>query len=148
MFSCKYWEISKKPILKNICVRLLLKRLQEVIDQDFLSGESLSKTSRLSNITKIPFAFKPEPSLNLIPTLYFEIRFPIIIINGYGRKANVCSPWTSCYCCIITLNFFLHNRKNLGTIIKVTCFKARVTLAFRLNFKVIISCRTHRTSAC
>ena len=96
MFSCKYWEISKKPILKNICVRLLLKRLQEVIDQDFLSGESLSKTSRLSNITKIPFAFKPEPSLNLTPTLYFELRFPIFIINGYDRKANACSPWTSC----------------------------------------------------
>ena len=22
MFSCEYWEISKKPILKNTCVRL------------------------------------------------------------------------------------------------------------------------------
>ena len=97
MLSCKYWEISKKPILKNICVRLLLKRLQEVIDQDLLSGELLSKTSRLSNITKIPFAFKPEPSLNLTPTLYFELRFPIFIINGYDRKANACSPWTSCF---------------------------------------------------
>ena len=96
MFSCKYWEISKKPILKNICVRLLLKRLQEVIDQDFLSGESLSKTSRLSNITKIPFAFKPEPSLNLTPTLYFELRFPIFIINGYDRKVNACSLQASC----------------------------------------------------
>ena len=96
MFSWKYWEISKKPLLKNICVRLLLKRLQDVIDQDFLSGESLSKTSRLSNITKIPFAFKPEQSLNLTPTLYFELGFPIFIINGYDRKANACSPWTSC----------------------------------------------------
>ena len=27
MFSCKYWEIYKKPILKNISVRLPLKRL-------------------------------------------------------------------------------------------------------------------------
>ena len=94
--SCKCWEISKKPVLKNTCVRLLLKRLQEVIDQDFLSGESLSKPSRLSNITKIPVAFKPEPSLNLTPTLYFELRFPIFIISGYDRKKNACSPWTSC----------------------------------------------------
>ena len=27
IISCKYWEISKKPVLKNICVRLPLKRL-------------------------------------------------------------------------------------------------------------------------
>ena len=96
MFFCKYWEISKKAIFKNICVRLLLKRFQEVIDQDFRSGESLSKIFRLSNITKMPFAFKLEPSLNLIPTLYFGLKFPILIINGYDKKANACSPWTSC----------------------------------------------------
>ena len=71
-------------------------KLLEVIDWDFLSGESLSKTSRFSNITKIPFAFKRELSLNLTPTLYFELRFPIFIINGYDRKAHACSPWTSC----------------------------------------------------
>ena len=96
MFFCKYWEISKKAIFKNICVRLLLKRFQEVIDQDFRSGESLSKIFRLSNITKMSFAFKLEPSLNLIPTLYFGLKFPILIINGYDKKANACSPWTSC----------------------------------------------------
>ena len=67
-----------------------------MIDSDFLSRESLSKTSRLSNITKIPFAFKLEPSLNLTPTHYFELRFPIFIINGYDRKANASRPWTSC----------------------------------------------------
>ena len=96
MLFCKYWEISKKAILKNICARLLLKRFQEVIDQDFRSGESLSKIFRLSNITKMPFAFKLEPSLNLIPTLYFGLKFPILIINGYDKKANACSPWSSC----------------------------------------------------
>ena len=95
--SCKYWEISKKTVLKNICIRLLLNRLQEVIDQGFLSGGSLSKTSRPSNITKMPFGFKPEPSLNLTPMLYFELRFPMFIINGYDRKANACSLWTSCF---------------------------------------------------
>ena len=92
MFFCKYWEISKKAIFKNICVRLLLKRFQEVIDQDFLSGESLSKTSRLSNITKIPFAFKPEPSLNLTPTIYFELRFPIFIITIMTKKQTIVVP--------------------------------------------------------
>ena len=54
------------------------------------------KTSWLSNITKIPVAFKPEPSLNLTPTLYFELRCPIFIINGYDSKANACSLWTFC----------------------------------------------------
>ena len=44
----------------------------------------------------MPFAFKLEPSLNLIPTLYFGLKFPILIINGYDKKANACSPWTSC----------------------------------------------------
>ena len=104
MFSCKYWDISKKPILKSNCIHLFLKRLQEVIDLDFLSGELLSKTPRLSDITKIQFTFKPEPSLNLTLTLYVELRSPIFIINGYDRKANPCSPWTSCYFCL-TRNF-------------------------------------------
>ena len=48
-------------------------------------------------LEKIPVGFKPEPSLNLTPTLYFEPRFPMFIINGYDRKANACSPWTSCF---------------------------------------------------
>ena len=52
--------------------------------------------NRLSNITKIPVAFKPEPSLNLTSTLYFELRFPMFIINGFDRRANACSPWNSC----------------------------------------------------
>ena len=78
-------------------------RPQEVSDQDFLSGESLSKTSRFSNIRKIPFAFKPQPSLNLTPTLYFELRFPTLIINGYDREANACNPWTSYYVLLIIL---------------------------------------------
>ena len=80
-----------------MCFRLLLKRLQKVIDQDFLSGKRLSKTFRPSNITKIPFAFKPEPSLNLSPMLNFKLRFPISIITSYEAKANACSPWNSCF---------------------------------------------------
>ena len=76
---------------------------EETLGSDWL-GRSFwriaFKTSRLSNITKISFAFKPESSLNLTPTLYFELRFPIFITNGYDRKANACSPWTSCCFCV------------------------------------------------
>ena len=125
--SCKYWEISKKPILKNICVRLPLKRLQEVIDQDFLSEESLSKTSRLSNITKIPFSLKSEPSLNLTPTLYFELRFPIFISNGYDREANACIPWTSSF----KLKF-KHSETKVSTSQNVST--SRNTHTLKLNF--------------
>ena len=70
-----------------------------------LSGELLSKPSWLSNIAKIPVAFKPEPSLNLTPTLYFEPRFPMFIINDYDRKTNACNPWTSCYFCCQNRNY-------------------------------------------
>ena len=76
---------------------------EETLGSDWL-GRSFwriaFKTSRLSNITKISFAFKSESSLNLTPTLYFELRFPIFITNGYDRKANACSPWTSCCFCV------------------------------------------------
>ena len=41
-------------------------------------------------------AFKPEHSLYLTPTLYFELRTPMFIINGCDRKASACGPWTSC----------------------------------------------------
>ena len=109
MFSCKYCEISKKPILK-ICVCLLLKRLQEVIDLVVLSRGSLSKPSWLSNFTKTPVVFKLEPSLNLIPVLYFEFRFPMFIINAYDRKTNACSPWTSCSNITLPINISIKFR--------------------------------------
>ena len=61
----------------------------------------LSKPSWLSNITKKPVAFKPEPSFHLTPRLYFELRFSMFIING-------CSLWTSCYFFSKVLcNFFI-----------------------------------------
>ena len=46
---------------------------------------------------QIPVAFKPEYSLHLTPTLYFELRCPMFMINGYDRTANACSPWNSCF---------------------------------------------------
>ena len=89
--SCKYWEISKNTILKNICARLLLNIFRKRLIRIFFRESPSQKHP------EIPFAFKPEPSLNLTPMLYFELRFPIYIINGYDRKANVCSLWTSCH---------------------------------------------------
>ena len=52
-------KFLRTPILKNICVWLLLNWLYEVIVWNFVSGSHL-KPSRLSNITKIPVAFKTE----------------------------------------------------------------------------------------
>ena len=58
LFSCEYWEISKNTYFEeHLCMAA-----SEVIVRDFLCGESLSKPSCFSNITKILVAFKPEPS--------------------------------------------------------------------------------------
>ena len=53
-------KFLRTPILKNICVRLLLNWLLKVIVWNFVSGQSLSKPSWLGNITKIPVAFQSE----------------------------------------------------------------------------------------
>ena len=68
----------------------------EVIVRNFVSGQSLSKISWLSNITKIPVAFKTRAlhntthmlSLDLTPTLSFEPRFYMLIINVYYKKSK------------------------------------------------------------
>ena len=92
------WKFLKKQFWRTSAYACFWRDFKKwLIRTFFLSGKSLSKTSRLSNITKIPFAFKPGASLNLTPTLYFGLRFPIFIIDGYDRKANACSPWTSCW---------------------------------------------------
>ena len=73
---------------------------------------SLSKPSWLGNITKIPIAFKPELEahlaqmlfLYLSPILSFELRFRMIMINGYYTKSKRLqkqSPWNRC------IGFFL-----------------------------------------
>ena len=98
MFSCEYWKISKCTCFEE---HLRTAASKETLGSYCFGlsfhGQSLSKPSWLRNITKISVAFKPDPSLNLIPTLYFESMFPMFIINGYGRKANACSPKTSCF---------------------------------------------------
>ena len=55
-----FQNFCESPILKNICVRLLLNRLCEAVVWNFVCGDSLSKPSWLRNITQIPVAFKPE----------------------------------------------------------------------------------------
>ena len=103
-FPVNIGKFLRTPILKNICVRVLLKRLSEVIVKTFLKSHFqnhldsviLQKYKWLSNQN-----FKHNsvhmPSLNLTPTLSFEPRFRMFIINGYDRKANAISPWPSCY---------------------------------------------------
>ena len=53
-------KLLKAPILKNICIRLLLNWLKKVIVWNFVSGQSLSKLSWLGNTAMISVAFKPE----------------------------------------------------------------------------------------
>ena len=52
-------KFLRTPILKNICARLLLNWLYEVIVWNFVSRLHL-KPFQLSNIAKIPVAFKPD----------------------------------------------------------------------------------------
>ena len=86
-------KLLRTPILKNICIWLLLNWLYEVIIWNFVSLSHL-KPSRLCNIIKIPLAFKPNfkqnsvhmPSIYLTPTLSFEPRFCMFIINSYYTK--------------------------------------------------------------
>ena len=54
-----YVKFLRTPILKNICIRLLLNWLYEMIVWKFVFGSHL-KPAWLSNITKIPVAFKPK----------------------------------------------------------------------------------------
>ena len=56
-------KFLRTPILKNICIWLLLNWLREVIVWNFVSGSHL-KPTWLSNITKIPVAFIPDLYLN------------------------------------------------------------------------------------
>ena len=60
MFSCEYWEIFKNT---NFEEHLDTAASDVTLESDCLrlfSGESLSKPSWPSNITKIPVSFKPE----------------------------------------------------------------------------------------
>ena len=92
-FSCKYLEISKKSIWRTSVFACCWRDFRKWLIRTFFL-ESCFRNH--PSITKIPVPFKPEPSLHLTPTLFFELRFPMYIINGYDGKANACSPWTSC----------------------------------------------------
>ena len=73
IFIGKYQcEILRTPILKNICVWLLLNWLYEVIVWNFVSGSYL-KPSRLSNITKILVTFITE----------LLTKFGIYVVNAF-----------------------------------------------------------------
>ena len=72
MFSCEYWKISKNTYLEE--------HLRTAVSEVTLGSDSLGLSFwriafKLINITKIPVAFKPEPSLNLTPRLYFKYSY-------------------------------------------------------------------------
>ena len=99
-FFCEYWEISKKTILKKICIQLLMKWLQEVIVSNTFwrvafktiltsksniiyyiilqKYQSLWNQSFKSNLLHIS-------SLNLTATISLEPRFWMFIIKSYNR---------------------------------------------------------------
>ena len=52
-------KLFRTPILKNICIQLLLNWLDLVTVKNFISRLHL-KPYQLSNITNIPVIFKPE----------------------------------------------------------------------------------------
>ena len=88
MFSCEYWESSKNTYFEE---HLRTSASEVTLGSDCLGlsfWRPLSKPCWLRNITKIPVIFKPELSLNSTPTLCFESRFPMFIINGYDRKSK------------------------------------------------------------
>ena len=60
MFSCEYCEISKNTYSEE---HLRTTASELTLGSDCLGpfpGQSLSKPSRIINITKIPLTFKPE----------------------------------------------------------------------------------------
>ena len=75
IFTRKNW-VKLLRTLKNICIRLLLNRLYEVIVWKFVPGLHL-KPSWLSNITKITIAFKPKLSTKFGA-------YAIYIFNSYA----------------------------------------------------------------
>ena len=77
-YAC-FWRVFWKWLIRTFFVE---KRFQNHSD--------------LVILRKTPVGFKPEPSLPVTPTLYFELRFHMFIINGCGKKANACRPWTFC----------------------------------------------------
>ena len=60
MFFCEYWEIFKNTYFEEHLHMAASGVTLGSYCLGLFSGESLSKPSWLSNITKIPVAFKPE----------------------------------------------------------------------------------------
>ena len=81
-------NILRISILKNICIRLLLNRLYEVIVRKFVSRLHLLDPVILQKYHLfLSQSFKQNlahmPSMYLTPTLSCETRFCMFIINGF-----------------------------------------------------------------
>ena len=95
-FPVDIWKFQKDLFWRTSVYACFWRDFRKWFIRTFFPESRFQKPSWLSNITKIPVAFKPEPSLTFAPKFYSELRFPMFIINGYDRKENACSPWTSC----------------------------------------------------
>ena len=69
MFSCKYCEISKKTYFEEHLRTPSSEETLEVIDLDFISGESLSKPTW--TLQKYQSLSNQNPLLNLNPYALF-----------------------------------------------------------------------------
>ena len=92
-----YFKLKKEqpPEVSYKTAVLPLNLLYKVIVWNFVSGSDL-KPSRLSNVAKIPIAFKSSFKQNLAhmspmylaTTLSCEPRFRMFIINSYNTKSK------------------------------------------------------------
>ena len=94
MYSCEYWEISIfEEHLRTAASEVTLESDSLVLfflESRFQNHPDLvilQKYQLLSN-KSFKYNLAHVPSLNLTPTLSFEPRFCIFIINGYGRKSK------------------------------------------------------------
>ena len=90
-FPVNIGKLLRTPTLNNISVRMLLKLLQEVIVQDFLSAESLSNHTDLLILQKYQL-------LSIQNALHFTLNIGFLCssLTVTTEKANSCSQRTSC----------------------------------------------------
>lgn len=92
-------NLRRTPLSMNICVRLLLKWLYEVIVWNIISGQSLSKPSWNNPLSNQNFKHNSArmPSLHLTLRFLLSLGFLCSLLTVAAEKANACSPWTPCY---------------------------------------------------
>ena len=96
------WKFLRTPILKNSCWRTTAFRkwLFETLLLDSRFQNHPDSVALQKYRSPLNQSFKHNPghisSLNLTPTLPFEPRLRLFIINNYYTKSKPFSPWTPC----------------------------------------------------